>query len=387
MPLQPLDTALGLGIAAREAVRAGLDRAVPGRAAIPLRIHEVTEHWLGAALGLRPGAITSVRVLDAHSGTAARARIAVKSDSGEVPEHLFVKLPPHNYLQHVLMNVFRLGTRETIAYRTLGANPPVRVPRCYVAQCDRLRRRSILVLEDLSGTARFRTVVDTVTRAEAQAVIDAMADLHIAFWSSGRFANDLRSLTVRTTADIRLGDVIRRRFLQDVTGHTADLIPEAMKHDCRIFYQRSVDIDDFWTAQPQTLIHGDPHLGNLFFTETEPGFLDWQIATAGVGIRDIAYFANASVEPDLLRTIERELIERYTARLTAAGIGVDVERMWTLYRAAITELFLAAVCTAEAGERMQPFEVSRVGVERAVAGAAAHDSFAVLSALVDGKRV
>ncbi|WP_327098720.1 ecdysteroid 22-kinase family protein [Nocardia vinacea] len=384
--MQPLDTALGLGMAAREAVRAGLDRAVPGRAAIPLRIHEVTEQWLSAALGLRPDAITSVRVLDAHYGTAARARIAVKSDSGEIPEHLFVKLPPRNYLQHVLMNVFRLGTREILAYRALGANPPIRVPRCYVAHCDRLRRRSVLVLEDLSGTAQFRTVVEKVTRAEAQAVIDAMADLHLAFWSSDRFTNDLRPLTARTTADIRLGDLIRRRFLHDITGHTKDLIPEAMKRHCRIFYQRSADIDAFWAAQPQTLIHGDPHLGNLFFTDAGPGFLDWQIATAGVGIRDVAYFANASVEPDLLRSIERELVERYAARLTAAGIAVDLERLWTLYRAGITELFLAAVCTAEAGERMQPFEVSRVGVERAVAGAAAHDSFAVLAALVDGKR-
>ncbi|WP_433621234.1 phosphotransferase family protein [Nocardia sp. CA-120079] len=385
--MRSIDTALGLGMAAREAVRAGLDRAVPGRTTIPLRIHEVTEHWLGGALGLRPGALTSVRVLDTHTGTAARARIAVKSDSGTVPEHLFVKLPPRNYLQHVLMNVFRLGTREVLTYHALGANPPVLVPKCYVAQCDRLRRRSILVLEDLSGTAQFRTVVDTVTRAEAQAVIDAMAELHIAFRASGRFAHDLRPLTVRTTGDIRLGDLIRRRFLQDITGHTKDLIPEAMKRRCQIFFQRSADIDAFWAAQPQTLIHGDPHLGNLFFTDAGPGFLDWQIATAGVGIRDVAYFANASVEPDLLRTIERELVERYAARFTAAGIGVDLEHLWTLYRASITELFLAAVCTAEAGERMQSFDVSRVGVERAVAGAAAHDSFAVLTALIDGKRV
>ncbi|WP_249643963.1 phosphotransferase [Nocardia sputi] len=150
---------------------------------------------------------------------------------------------------------------------------------------------------------------------------------------------------------------------------------------------RSADIDAFWAAQPQTLIHGAPHLGNLFFESSGPGFLDWQIATAGAGIRDIAYFANASVEPDLLRTIERGLVDRYTAGLSAAGVHADADRMWTLYRASITELYLAAVCTAEAGARMQPLEVSRGGVERAVAGAEAHDSFGVLAALIDDKRV
>lgn len=383
---QVFATVSALGMATREAVRAGLDRTLPGRTTIPLRVDQVTARWLGDALGLPPGALTSVRVLDTHSGTAARARIAVESESDDVPAHLFVKLPPSDYLQHVLMNVFGLGLHEILAYRALGGQPPVRVPKCYVAQSDRLRRRSVLVLEDLSATARFRTVVDTVTRAEAEAVVDALGDLHAAFWETDRFAGDLRPLATRTAADIRLGDIIRRRFLAEITGHSADLIPAGMRRRCRIFYERSADIDAFWAAQPRTLIHADPHLGNLFFADGAPGFLDWQIATAGAGIRDVAYFANASVEPALLRTIERDLVRRYASRLADAGVDVDGERLWTLYRAAITEFYLAAVCTAEAGDRMQPFEVSRVGVERAVAGVAAHDSFEVLTTLIEGAR-
>ncbi|NKY25786.1 phosphotransferase family protein [Nocardia gamkensis] len=386
MTSQSVATARSLGMAGREAIRAGLDRTNSFGTRIPLRVHEATERWLATALRLPPGAITSVRVLEHHSGTAARARIAVESDA-DIPEALFLKLPPRNYLQHVLMNIFRLGTREILAYRALGDAPPIRVPRCYAAQTDRLRRRCVLVLEDLAPTAEFRTVRDSVTRAEAQAVVDAMAALHGAYWSTDRFATELAPLTMRSIADIRLADIIRHRFLGEITGHAAQLIPETMKRQCRIFFQRSADIDAFWAAQPQTLIHGDPHLGNLFFESTGPGFLDWQIATAGAGIRDVAYFANASVEPDLLREIERDLVERYVAGLDAAGARVDGERMWTLYRAGITELYLAAVCTAEAGERMQPFEVSRVGVARAVAGVEAHDSFGVLTALLDGKRV
>lgn len=379
-------TALGIGAVAKEAIRAGLDRTVPARGGIPLRAHQATEQWLCSALGLAPGAIASVHIIQQHSGTAARARIAVQS-AADIPEHLFLKLPPRNYLQHVLMNVFHLGIRETLAYRALGSQPPVRIPHCYAAQADRVRRRSLLVLEDLSETAEFRTVADSVTRTEAEAVVEAMADLHATFWRTDRFARDLAPLAARSTTEIRIGDMIRRRFLGEITGHTADLIPDVTKRQCRIFFQRSADIDAFWAAQPQTLIHGDPHLGNLFFEGAIPGFLDWQIATAGAGIRDVAYFANASVEPDLLRTIERDLVERYAGRLDAAGIAVDGDHLWTLYRAGITELFLAAVCTAEAGARMQPHDVSRVGVERSVAGVVAHDSFAVLAALIDGKRV
>ncbi|WAC56734.1 phosphotransferase family protein [Gordonia sp. SL306] len=385
MAAQTFGTLLGVGLAVTEAARAGLDRSISYRAGIPLRIDDVTSQWLAGAVGLPPGAITSIDVLDQDSGTAARARVAVTSDT-DLPETLFVKLPPRNYLQHVLMNVFRLGIREVVAYRALGDSPPIRVPRCHVAQADRLRRRSALVLEDLSGTAEFRTCVDSVNQAEAEAVVDSMADLHGTYWETACFEGDLQPLAHRSASEIRVADLIRRRFIADITGHTADLIPGDTKRRCRIFYERSGDIDAFWAAQPRTLIHGDPHLGNLFFESGGPGFLDWQIASAGVGIRDVAYFATASVEPELLRVIERALVERYVGRLAAKGVHADPERMWTLYRAVITEMFLAAVCTAEAGERMQPFEVSRVGVERAVAGVTTHDSFAVLEELIDQNR-
>ncbi|AHH17792.1 phosphotransferase enzyme family protein [Nocardia nova SH22a] len=383
--ISPVSTTIALGTAAREAVRAAADLAIPSGTAIPLRVADLTAPRVSRLLGLPDGAVTAVRVLGQDSGTAARARIEVSGDTG-LPPHLFLKLMPRNYLQHVLMNVFRLGAREVLAYRALGDDPPVRVPRCHLAEIDPMRGRCALILEDLSATAEFRTVVDSVTRAEAEAVTDALANLHAAFWETGRFTGDLRPLACRSAAEIRVGDLVRRRFLARITGHCADLIPESIRDQCRIFYRRSADIDAFWAAQPQTLIHGDPHLGNLFFEHGRPGFLDWQVATAGPGIRDLAYFVTVSVRPELLRDIEYALVQRYSDRLAAAGIPADARRMWTLYRAAITEPFLAMVCTAEAGERMQPRAVSRVGVERAVAAVRAHDSFSLLAELIDHAR-
>ena len=125
-----------------------------------------------------------------------------------------------------------------------------------------------------------------------------------------------------------LGDLIRRRFLGNMKGPTADLVPADMKRKCRILFERSADIDAFWASQPQTLLHGDPHLGNLFFEGASPGFLDWQVAMSGAGMRDVAYFATVSVEPTLLRRIERDLVERYAARLEAVGIVVDADHLW-----------------------------------------------------------
>lgn len=372
------------GLVIREAARAGLDRVLPGGSEVPLRSGGVTAEWLTGALGLPEGSITSVRVIDEHSGTAARARIAIDSrPEVDLPENLFLKSTPHDFAQHMMMNLFDLGNREVLAYQVLGDDPPVRIPRCYLARADERRGRNMMVLEDLSPTARFRTVCDSVTPAEAEAVVDAMADQHIAFWDSPRFSGDLSVMTGRSRAANLLGDAIRRRFVGNMKGHAADLVPAHTKRKSRILFERSADIDAFWASQPQTLLHGDPHLGNLFFEGAAPGFFDWQVAMSGVGVRDVAYFATVSVEPDELRRIERGLVERYAARLDAADIEIDLDHLWTLYRAGATEMYLSAICAAEAGERAQPIAITTAGVERSVAAVEALDSFDVLAGLID----
>lgn len=106
--------ARGLGLVVTEVARAGANRVVPGGGSLPLRATDVSPRWLEGALGLRPGAIRGVRIVDEHSGTAARARVAVDAhDDTGLPDHLFVKSTPHSYAQHVLMNLlYRAGITE-----------------------------------------------------------------------------------------------------------------------------------------------------------------------------------------------------------------------------------------------------------------------------------
>ena len=387
--MSALLTARGVALVAKEAIRAGLDKVVPGGHAVPLRAGDVSTVWLEDTLGLRSGAIRSVRVLAENSGTAARARIAVEAEPDvDVPDHLFLKFTPFSFQQRMMMLVMGLGTREVFLYQTLGGQLPVRMPRCYAAKVDARRGRNIMVLEDLAATARFRDIREPATVAEAEAVVDAMADQHAAFWRTERFAGDLKPLVTRFSREaMAVGDVVRRRFLGNMKGEAAQLVPERIQRQGRMSFERSADIDAFWASEPQTVLHGDPHLGNLFFEGDTAGFIDWQVARAGVGVRDVAYFASASVEPDLLRTIERGLVERYVARLDAAGITVDLEHQWSLYRAGPTDFYGSAVAASEAGDKAQDPAVTRVGVERVVAAIEALDSFTVLEKLIDGKPV
>ncbi len=385
MPPSPMVATRGVIKVGKESARAALHRILPGGTEVPLRASGVTPQWLENAMGLRRGAIRSVQVVDQNTGTAARARIAVEAD--DLPNHLFLKFTPHNYVQNVIMNMFDLGAREVFFYQNVAARLPVRTPHCYAARVDARRGRNIMVLEDLSTTARFRDIREAATAIEANAVIDAMAEQHAAFWENTEFANGLTTLTGGSPEAQMIGDLISGRFVGNMKGLAADLVPSEMKQQARIVFERSAEIESFWASQPQTVLHGDPHLGNLFFEGETPGFLDWQVTMMGAGARDVAYFATASVEPDLLRKIERSLVERYASRLEAAGVTVDFDLLWTQYRAGVTAFFVSAVAAAEGGERAQLPDVCRVGVERSVAAVEAHESFSLLKTLIDGRRV
>jgi len=175
-----------------------------------------------------------------------------------------------------------------------------------------------------------------------------------------------------------LGSTVIRRWVAAPKGIAAELVPANVLAQSRVLTDNIEAVDRFWTTRPQTLTHGDPHLGNLFFEGAAPGFLDWQVAHRGAGIRDVAYAITAALEPELARTLERPLLERYVDGLAAAGVRTDLEAQWLAYRAVATEFYVAAVSTASSGERMQAADIMRVGVERAVAAVDALDSFAAL---------
>ncbi|MFT5204372.1 MAG: hypothetical protein ACI9C1_003780, partial [Candidatus Aldehydirespiratoraceae bacterium] len=215
-----------------------MERFAPGGSSVPLESSGVTPRWLADVLGLPSSAISSVSVVSEDSGTAARARIAVESEPDvDVPSHLFLKLTPTNYLQRMMMQVFDLGANEVFFYQALGNHVPVRLPRCHAAMIDTRRGRNVIILEDLADTALFRDIRDPATATQAEAVIDAMADQHAAFWGTDRFATDLRSMTGRSAAANFLGDIIRKRFLGNMKGQAADIVPDAVKRQGRIFFE------------------------------------------------------------------------------------------------------------------------------------------------------
>jgi thiamine kinase-like enzyme len=98
---------------------------------------------------------------------------------------------------------------------------------------------------------------------------------------------------------------------------------------------------DWWVAEARpTLVHTDFRADNLLIGGSAGDgvvtLLDWQFCMRGPGVWDVANFLAASVTTDNRRAWEDDLVRRYHAQLTTAGVtGYDWDRCWRDYRYAI----------------------------------------------------
>ena len=73
------------------------------------------------------------------------------------------------------------------------------------------------------------------------------------------------------------------------------------------------------TTSPQTLLHGDPHIGNTYvLPDDDVGFLDWQMVRRGNWSLDLGYFLQGALTIDERRRSERELLDEYRVRADVA---------------------------------------------------------------------
>ena len=149
---------------------------------IPVDVDDVTPEWLSEVLGLD---VVATEVLDRHSGTTGRARLALTYGSGgdgECPPSLFVKLPPFNEKQRHFVALAGLGTAEARFYRDIAADVPMRVPGVLHAALDD-DGGYVMLLEDLEASGcRFPRPDDDDVVAVVDSIIEELAHLHAQYW-------------------------------------------------------------------------------------------------------------------------------------------------------------------------------------------------------------
>ena len=145
---------------------------------LPVEVDELTPAWLSEAMD---SDVTSVAVLDRHSGTTGRAHLALTGDP-RLPSTVFAKLAPFDAEQRKFVNLQGMGVIEARLYRDLAFDLPVRVPHAWFADFEGdgtgADDRYVMLLEDLTATGcRFPTRADADIEARIFDIVDQLARL------------------------------------------------------------------------------------------------------------------------------------------------------------------------------------------------------------------
>jgi phosphotransferase family enzyme len=330
---------------------------------LPIELAELTPAFFSWALELD---VSHADMLDRSSGTTGRARVALRGAPG-VPATVFVKLPPFDEAQRAFVNSVGMGVAEARFYRELATEVPVLVPKVWFADTDE-DSRYVMVLEDLTANdCWFPTPQDDDIAARGLDIVEQLAALHAHYWESPRFDDqrDLGWLARKGTG----GGGGGANFIRMAVDQLGDQFDESFHCIAELYLTRADDIARLWNSGPRTLVHGDPHLGNLFVDgrTDRTGFLDWAVLGRSPGLRDVAYVLCNSIPAEVRAAHEHAWIERYCKLLADAGVVLAVDDAWQQYRLFALYSWVSATATAGMGAKWQPLHIGLGGTRRATA--------------------
>ena len=311
--------------------------------------------------------VTAVQIDGIENGTALRARITI-TGSPDLPARAFVKLAPVRPAERLLNRYMALAQTEALIYQQVNAELAWLMPKMYGAHSDPRSSRAIVIIEDLlDRDARFLSVQAGCTASDALAIASALGDFHRRFWMSDRLlTGDLVGLSPAMSRSTSRGPRAWP-LLRVIPARFRDVVPARFRADASILVAQRRSIAALIGTYPHSLIHGDTHVGNVCFASGEPVFFDWQVASCGPAVKDLAYFACTSLDIETRREIDGRLVETYVAHLNIDGVErLSFAEAWDSYRLFAFTGYVAAGVTSVFGRRLQSEESTRAGLCRAV---------------------
>jgi len=326
----------------------------------PINPLALKDKRLARVLGLSSVDISGHKWQVVDHGTTSRWRLQLPAR--EIS--LFVKSNPPDFTTRFFGAMFQLSLSELGFYRDLQCHVNIVTPKSHGQFGNRYRY--CIFLEDLGNSARFTTITDRCDLLRAESVIDTMALLHAGFWQEPRF--DSQWLWVNRQEYRRnhvFLDLLRQQSSLQAIKRYKELLPEEMPGLAGKIYHAYPRLEREWASGDRTLVHGDAHIGNMFFLpDGVCGFLDWQVLGFEQGMRDVTYFMINSLPTEVRQRHQYDLIQRYVQSLNEQGIVFTMDQARQQYLQHASYAWLASAVVA-ASDTMQEKEIAAAGLIRA----------------------
>lgn len=322
---------------------------------IPAQIDDIDVSWLNQVTDDEVGTIAEFTAIPLGEGVGILgqlARLHLTYAPGHTgPATMIAKCQspaPENQGLSAAMGFY---LREVNFYRHLADHLDISVPHAYHADCGPGGLPFVLLLEDIEGAYCPDQVVG-ITVDEARSILEVAAALHAEFWERDslyaldwlppmnnplyKAAQDLARLRWPGFVE-RFGDRVPAEFMT-VLAQAIEQYPAML---------------DWWITQGHaTFTHTDCRAENYLFGGSRGDgavtMIDFQLSTRHVGAWDVANLLGGSMEADVRRAHEAELIAFYHQRVCELGVqGYDLDRCWRDYRGSLLQQAVASVVVSD----------------------------------------
>ena len=318
---------------------------------------EITPDWMTAALSRHhPGAaVDAVSVALRDDGTNKRARLALTYSAGSGPATVFAKAVDPDHAELVALTS---GLYHEPRLFNSGVELPLDHPTVYTALIDEDRSDFLLIMEDVVARgADPRDSTRPMSIDQVASGVRGLARMHSRFWGQRLdtyptlswlepfVAFEGMQYAPLHIAHERLGDTVASEVLA-LSG--TDLFVD--------IWARYIGT---LTRSPQTLLHGDPHIGNTYVLPNDDvGFLDWQMARRGNWSLDLGYFLQGALTIEDRRAGERDLLNEYRGALDLPADELpSADEVWLRYRASVAHGLAIWMATLSGGDAWQGADI------------------------------
>ncbi len=341
-----------------------------------LQVERLSRQKLARVLDVGEEALQDYHWEKVHHGTTSRWRLHLPQGG----ETLFAKSNPPDFGTRLFGAFFGLSVNELGFYRDLAPDITIPVPRARGLFGNRYRY--LLLLEDLAAKASFSDISARCDLTRAQSVIDTLATLHARYWQDRRFTQQWQWVNRQEhKRNSNLLALLREHSATQVVQRYPEFLPDNISTIAKKINDCYGQLEQLWAKGPRTLVHGDAHIGNMYFLhDGTTGLLDWQVLGHEQGMRDVTYFLVNSVPTEVRTAHQQQLIQRYLDGLATQGISVSLDTALYQYQTHVPYVWVSAAITA-ASSTMQETAIATAGLSRAARALVDLDVEPVLSSL------
>jgi hypothetical protein len=299
-----------------------------------------------------PGAtVDGVRVALRDDGTNRRARLELTYAASSGPATVFAKAvdPEHAELVALTSGLFH----EPRLF-TSGIELPLDHPAVYTALIDEEHSDFLMIMEDV--VARGSDPSDStrpMTIAQVANGVRGLARMHSRYWGD-RLTKHPALRWVEPFVAFAGLEYAPLHIAHERLGDTVPAEIPALS-GTELFVDIWARYIGTLTTSPQTLLHGDPHIGNTYvLPDDDVGFLDWQMARRGNWSLDLGYFLQGALTIEDRRRGEGQLLDEYRGALTLSADEMpSADEVWLRYRASVAYGLAIWIATLSGGDAWQ----------------------------------